>query len=143
MTEPFAPRNDLEEALLAAQQGRISGEEFMRFLLTSQVFMPVEDREPIGGFQMSTRANPLSVQSEAGYRVLVLFTSPERAKTFVQDFPAFKGGLLAEFKWVLERMGSGFGVSLNPGWEVGLDMEPDMIRQLAADVAGPGGSGGP
>jgi len=131
MTEHFEPRNDLEQALVAAQEGRIPGDEFMRLLLTSQVFMPVEDRETIGGFQMSTRANPLSVQSEEGYQVLVLFTSPERAKPFVQDFPAFKGGLLTELKWVLERMGEGFGVALNPGWEFGIDMEPELIRQLA------------
>jgi hypothetical protein len=140
MAEHFEPRNDLEQALVAAQEGRISGEEFMRFLLASQVFMPVEDREPIGGFQMSTRANPLSLQSEEGYRVLVLFTSPERARAFILDFPEFKGGLLTEFKWVLERMGQGFGVSLNPGWEFGIDMEPEMVQRLSGQAGTTPGS---
>lgn len=138
MTEDFEPRNDLERRLVAAQEGRITGEDFMQFLLTSQVFMPVEDREPIAGFQMSTRANPLAIQSEAGYKVLILFTSPERAKPFLQDFPDYRGGLLTDFKWVLERMGVGYGIALNPGLEFGIDMEPDMVRQLAG---GPPGAG--
>ena len=140
MSDTFEPRNDLEQALVSAQEGRISGEEFMRFLLTQQVFMPVEDKEPIGGFQISTRANPLALQSEEGYKVLVLFTSPERARPFLGDFPDFKGGLLTEFKWVLDRMGTGYGISLNPGWEFGIDMEPDMVRQLAGAGPSPSGS---
>ena len=61
---------------------------------------------------------------------LILFTSPERAKTFVQDYPGYEGGLLAEFRWVLERTGSGVGVSINPNWPVGMDMEPEMVQQL-------------
>jgi len=136
MTDAFEPRNDLEQALVEAQEGRIPGDEVMRFLLTQQVFMPVEDRESIGGFQMSTRADPLAIHSEEGYKVLVLFSSPERARGFVQDFPAFKGGILAEFKGVLEKMGVGYGIALNPGWEFGIDMEPDMVRQLAGSEAG-------
>lgn len=131
--EPFQPRNDLESQLLAAQEGRLSGEEFMTRLLGSQVFMPVRETHPIGGFQASDKAVPLSLTSEDGTEVLVLFTSPERAKPFVQDHPAYQGGLLAEFRWVLEKMGDGVGIALNPGWAVGIDMAPGMVRQLLND----------
>ena len=89
----------------------------------------------IAGFQASDKAKPLSVQAEDGTQVLVLFTSPDRAKPFVKDFPGYEGGLLTDFKWVLERSGAGHGISLNPGWEVGMDMEPDMVEQLARDQA--------
>jgi hypothetical protein len=92
MTETFESRDELKERLLAAQEGRLAAGEFIRSLLTSQVFLPVEYREPIAGFQMSSRANPLAVQSEQGYKVLMLFSSPERAKPFVAHFPAFQGG---------------------------------------------------
>ncbi|MCU0936675.1 MAG: hypothetical protein MUF66_11580 [Gammaproteobacteria bacterium] len=83
MADAFEPRNDLEQALTAAQEGRISGDELTRFLLTQQVFMPVEDRGTIGGFQMSTRANPLAIQSEESYKVLLtlgLRAWPSRAR---------------------------------------------------------------
>ena len=73
---------------------------------------------------------PLTVRAEDNTEVLILFTSPERAKRFLQDYPAFDGGLLAEFKWVLERTGSGVGISINPDWPVGMDMEPEMVQQL-------------
>jgi hypothetical protein len=64
---------------------------------------------------------------------LILFTSPERSKVFLQDFPEYDGGLLAEFKWILERTGSGIGVSINPDWPVGIDLEPDMLEQLRSN----------
>lgn len=136
MIEAFDPRNDLERQLVAAQEGLVSEEAFMEALLTSQVFMPVRDHDGIKGFQRSTRAVPLTLHSEEGTEVLILFTSPERARDFLNDFPDYKGGLLAEFAWVLERVGTGAGISLNPGWEVGMDLEPGMVQQLAQSRKG-------
>ncbi len=131
MSGAFHSRNDLERQLVAAQEGMISEETFMDALLGSQVFMPVRDQDGIKGFQRSTRAVPLTLQSGEGIEVLILFTSPERARDFLKDFPGYQGGLLAEFTWVLERVGTGVGIALNPGWEVGLDLEPEMVQQLA------------
>lgn len=136
MSGVFDPRNDLERQLAAAQEGMISEESFMEALLGSQVFMPVRDQDGIKGFQRSTRAVPLTLQSEEGIEVLILFTSPERARDFLRDFPGYQGGLLAEFTWVLERVGSGVGITLNPGWEVGLDLEPEMVQQLIQSQKG-------
>ena len=84
--EPFEPRNDLERQLMDAQEGKISGDIFMSQLLVSQVFMPVNDKVQIQGFQ-SNRTRPLTLQSADGTDVLVLFTSPERAKPFLTQFP--------------------------------------------------------
>lgn len=128
--EVFEPKNELEKKLLAAWEGSLSGDEFMHELMGSEVFMPIEDDRVVEGIQLSTRARPLVLDAEDGSKVLVLFTSPERAKSFLKDFPGYSGGLLAEFKWVLERVGSGHGVSLNPGYEVGFDMEAEMLEQL-------------
>ena len=127
------PRNELEQQLAAAQTGAVEGEAFMDYLLGAQVFLPVrEDASGIGNFQRSDRAVPLTIQSDTG-QVLVAFSSPERAKPFVQDFPGFDGGLLVEFRWVLERVGLGCGVSLNPGSETGLDLSAEDIDALRAD----------
>lgn len=129
--EPFTPHNDLEQQLIAAQEGSVPGEDFMHYLLTAQLFMPVQDEtHAIKGFQRSDKAVPLTLETEDGMQVVVLFTSPERAKPFLTDFPGYTGGLLAEFKWILERMGSGYGVAINPGWSVGIDMDPDMVDQM-------------
>ena len=130
MDQPFTPQNELEQHLLAAQEGSMDEQTFMHTLLTSQVFMPIHDKHGIGGLQTSSSAVPLTLPTEAGFDVIVLFTSPERAKDFLQEHPGYEGGLLAEFTWVLEKMGTGLGITLNPGLEAGLDMEPEMVRQL-------------
>lgn len=133
MNETFDARNELEQKLVAAQEGQLSSEEFMAYLLDTQVFMPVRDSIGIEGFTGSDKAIPLTLKTEDDIEILILFTSPDRAKTFLQDFPGFEGGLLTEFKWVLERTGNGVGISINPNWPVGMDMEPEMVRQLKSN----------
>ena len=133
MQEQFESRNELEEKLVAAQEGRLTSDAFMTYLMDTQVFMPVKDAIGIGGFTGSDKAIPLTLKTEDDIEVLILFTSPERAKDFVQDFPGYEGGLLAEFRWVLERTGSGVGISINPTFPVGMDMEPEMVQQLKAN----------
>jgi len=135
MQDDFEARNELEEKLLAAQNGQLSSDEFMEYLMENQVFMPVKDSIGIEGFTSSDKAVPLTLKTEDGLDVLILFTSPDRSKEFVQDFPGYDGGLLAEFKWVLERTGSGIGISINPNWSVGMDFEPGMIEQLKSNPA--------
>jgi len=136
MTSAHDARNVLEEKLLAAQEGHISSDELLEVLLASQVFMPVQDEKaPALNIQRSTRAKPLSLTAEDGTPILVLFSSPERARPFLADFPDFTGGILESFKWVLERMGTGYGIALNPGSEVGFDMEPETVDELARRVA--------
>ena len=130
MSERFEARNELEQKLMAAQEGSLSENEFMHYLLEAQVFMPVRDSINIAGFTGSNKAIPLTLNTEDAVEVLVLFTSPERAKDFVQDYPGYEGGLLVEFKWVLERTGSGVGISINPNWPVGMDLEAEMVQQL-------------
>jgi len=133
MNETFEARNELEINLLAAQEGQMSSESFMEYLLESQVFMPVKDSIGIEGFTSSDKAVPLTLKTEDNIEVLILFTSPDRSKEFMRDFPGYDGGLLAEFKWVLERAGSGIGVSINPSEPVGMDLEPEMIEQLKSN----------
>lgn len=139
MSEAFEPRNDLEHKLMATHEGRMAQEAFVKELLAEQVFMPVlDDDTGVQGLQRSSKARPLTLQEEGGADVLILFTSPERAKPFVQHFPGYeKGGLLTEFSWVIERIGDGIGIAINPGWDVGIDFEPDMVAAMARDGAHP------
>ena len=130
------PRNELETKILQAQDGHISSDDLLKTLMTSQVFMPVQDaKTPVLNIQRSTRAQPLVMAAEDGTPILVLFSSPERAKPFLQDYPGFAGGILESFQWVLQNMGSGYGIALNPNSELGFDMEPDTVKELAQQVA--------
>jgi hypothetical protein len=62
----------------------------------------------------------------------VLFTSPDRAKAFVRDYPGYGGGLVTELTWILEKLGIGYGVSINPGLPVGIDFQAQDLAQIAA-----------
>lgn len=131
MSQDFQPTNDLEQKLLDAQEGRAAPQEFINTLMGSEVFMPVYEKHQIGGFVSSSQARPLTLEAEeSGEKVLVLFTNPERAKDFVKGFPGYEGGLVAEFSWVLEKLGVGFGISLNPGLDVGIDLEAQALQQM-------------
>lgn len=131
MNTIFEPRNDLEKLLLAAQEGEIEIEEFVEALLGSQLFLPLHDDSPIGNFQRNQTARPLTLTADDGLPVLVMFTSPDRARPFVKDHPGYGGGILTDLHWVFENLGVGYGITLNPGWAAGLDLEPDMVADLA------------
>ncbi|MDH3934737.1 MAG: SseB family protein [Gammaproteobacteria bacterium] len=133
MQETFEARNEVEEKLLSAQEGQLTSEALMEYMMDAQLFMPVKDAIGIEGFTSSDKAVPLTLKTEDNVEVLILFTSPDRSKVFLQDFPGYDGGLLTEFKWVLERTGSGIGISINPDWPVGMDLEPEMIQQLKSN----------
>jgi hypothetical protein len=136
----FEPKNELERQLLAAMMEEISSEQFMDDLMAAQIFMPVQDDDSgIIGFQRSTKATPLVVQDASGLSALVLFTSPERALAFVKDYPGFNGGLLTEFTWVLERMEQGMAIVVNPGLEIGIDIEPETVSRMMMDLASKAG----
>jgi hypothetical protein len=131
----FIPHNALEEQLAAVHAGTLDPEAFVLHLIDQQLFMPVRDeKNPIKGFQRSTQAELLIIEDEEGERVLAVFTSPERAKLFVEHYPEFSGGILTEFSWLLRRIGGGVPIALNPGWDIGMDFDADMIAQLVAQL---------
>ncbi len=135
MDEIFIPRTDLEQKLADLYAGSLTEEAFLEALVSDEVFMPIED-DTVGGVQRSLNAVPLVIEAEGGVPVLFVFTSPERAKPIMADFPGFGGGLLTEFKWLLERVEEGSGIALNPGWETGYDLEPELVARLRTQLAG-------
>ena len=126
------PKNELEHKLQAAMNGEIAPQDFMRELLTQQIFIPVRDDKDhgIAGFQSTTKATPLVVEDEDGQKILVLFTSPERAKEFLADMPGYGGGLLADFAWIVERMEPGFAMAVNPDIDFGIDIGPEEVTEM-------------
>jgi hypothetical protein len=128
--EDFAPKNRIEQKLVDAQEGRLSSEDFMQELLDATIFLPVYD-DSISGIQRSDKAQPISIELEDGTEIMVVFTSPERAKDFLSQAPGQSGGILESFRWIVEHAGTGVGISINPGWEFGLDIEPELVTQLS------------
>ena len=59
----------------------------MRCLLMEQVFMPVTDAVTDDGVKSGNLAQPLVLESEEGMRVMILFSSLDRAWDFVSQLP--------------------------------------------------------
>lgn len=133
-------KNELEKKLLAAISGNLPGEDFMNELLTQQIFIPIKDDKDSGipGLQLTNKATPLVIRDEGDRNILVLFTSPERAKEFLVDVPGYSGGLLADFSWIVERMEPGFAIAVNPGLELGMDIDPEDVTQMLELLAARG-----
>ena len=131
----FAAQNELEKQLMGALDGSMPGEDFIQHLMDAQVFMPIQDEvNAIKGFQRTTKAQPLLVEDENGDQALILFTSPGRAREFVNQHPGYGGGLLTEFSWVLRKMDAPLSIALNPGFETGFDMDAEMVADLMASL---------
>jgi len=135
MNEIIEPRNELEKKLVALHQGEIDGDAFINFLIASEVFMPVHEKYQIGGLQTKEDVpKPLIIDTEEGIPVLITFSSPERAKSFVSKFEGYGGGLLAEFYWVLAVVQEGCAISINPDSDQGLDLVPEQVQQIINSV---------
>ena len=124
--------NEAEELLVKAQSGELDGDAIIQKLMEVTLFMPIYEKVQIGGLQPTTsdQAVPLTLDDESGNKVLILFTSPDMAKTFVKGFPGYGGGLLAEYKWIIEKVGVGYSISINPDHEMGIDLEVGMLQGL-------------
>lgn len=126
----FKPSNELEEALVACHQDAAHWPAFVNTLLSSQIFILIDGdvshepaREPM----------PLVLESPSGFDALILFTSPGRSKPFTARFPQFGHGLLVDCRWILSAIRSDLGVAINPGWSVGLEMEPQGFAKFRKD----------
>jgi hypothetical protein len=125
-----AVKNEAEKLLLKLHASEIDSPAFMTELLETQLFMPIYEKPNSAGIQTTDKATPLTLTAESGEKVLILFSSPESAKSFVQEHEGYGGGLLAEFKWILEKVGTGIAISINPDSELGIDLEAGMIEQM-------------
>ena len=127
LEQPFVPCNPLETSLLMANNGHLSVAEFLRVLLTSEVTVPsaTEVSSEDGSMQ------PLFFKKGQGF-MLAVFTHLERAKKFpeAKSFANMKGTAL------LRALPSEYGIVINPGFSVGLDISAEGIRDIVRDFGG-------
>lgn len=128
--EPFTPANDLERALVACHEDLAHWPAFVHVFLSSQIFILVEGDV---AHESPKEPKPLILESPSGFQSLLLFTSPGRAKPFAQRFPRFGSGRLVDCRWILSTTGPDLGLAINPGWSVGLEMEPRGFAKFRKD----------
>ena len=126
--------NKLEAKLKQLYSDKLDITEFMQFLLTAQVFLPVQDdNTAVSGFQSKPQAKPLIIEfsdNDSEHKTMVVFSSPEKSKLFLSDYPDYSGGLLVDIGWILARISPETSLSINPNMEMGIDLDPSTIQQL-------------
>lgn len=127
-TTEFRPGNELERALVQAQARTMSVDDFFMHLVASQVVLLLDKEVPESGW--SNDISPLTLVSPRGGNVLAVFTGVERATPTSQNSSRHKYALLVDFRWALKGVSPGLGVVVNPGWSVGVEIEPARVAEL-------------
>ncbi len=121
----FVPLNELESALSKTQTGSIPRKQFIQLLVDSELTVSsVTEIMPDGsGFL------PLLLKKEQA-QMLVCFTEHERIGKYAEMAPYCVN---IHGKDLLQRLPEGFGLVINPGLSVSLEITPKEMPQLLKD----------
>lgn len=121
------PRDALEQAILAAREGRSPLEHCLRQLLASELFMlSTSDVGPGGaGFV------PL-LFDHGGVPLAAVYTSIERARLHQH---AARTALRMRGGEIFARTPDGYGIVVNPGHPVGLEIPPQGVKDIVRDLS--------
>lgn len=121
----FTPVNPVEIALAKAMQGGMTVAEFVTILLASNVYVPssTEVQADGNGFR------PLLFDTNEG-TMMSVFTSPERTEASASHLPFC---LMIKCSQLFARMPSDFGIVVNPGWEVGMEIPAQGIQDIRSE----------
>ena len=122
--EKLIPTNDLESMLADSQAGRRSLNEFLQALVSSELFIVSVEDVPPG----ASGINPL-LFDRAGTPMATVFTDASRATRFKKQIKSVirKNGFE-----MLQHIPPGYGVVINPGFDTGLELLPEGIRNVLA-----------
>jgi hypothetical protein len=118
--DAFTPANDLERDLIAAQEGRLEVFHLMSRLWAAEVHVPTAHE-----ITEQKQFAPLVVERE-GNSYVVVCTSLERART-IEGVKSIVG---THVKNLVQSMPQAFGIVINPGWQVGLELPAHGVEQL-------------
>ncbi len=127
----FLASNELEKALIQAQQKNPSVDEFLKVLMDSKIYIMI-DKEVGEEGVWDNSTNIFMLANSKNEPRFAVFTSPERSDEWHKRAPKYQWGLQTDFKWVIKLIGPKAGVVVNPGYSVGCDIEPHIIQELKA-----------
>lgn len=120
----FAPETPIEDRILAAQRGDLSGDALLRELAAATLYIPSADavREDGSGFQ------PILLDMD-GHAFVAVYTAPQRAR---RDKTSHILQSLGSHFFL--RLPSGYGVAINPGYAAQMFVPGHGIAALKQDL---------
>jgi len=127
--QEFVPTSRLEQALSKAKREPETTGAFLGELLRSQVVvLASEDAGPAP--DSTATGNLLVLTNAAGGSVVPVFTTRERANPWHEREPRFQYGLFIGAASLIEGLGSGMGIVVNPGHAAGVEIPPEVIAEI-------------
>ena len=117
----------LEEAIVAGREGRITSQELVGVIWGSELLSVgrLEDAEDPESFQALVLKAP-----DGGPAVAATFTRDERIPDRIRE--AAPMIVQASGEATIRSIASGYGLAINPGSDVGLELGPDGVRAIVA-----------
>ncbi|MFO7859247.1 MAG: SseB family protein [Ectothiorhodospiraceae bacterium] len=130
--DTFEPVNELERALLAAQDGEMDQVSFLEQLAAAQVSILVD--QEFADTEHPEGVRPLVLEGPEGESLLAVFTAPARGYPMTEQNPDFAFAVEVSFPWAVHATWSGMGVVVNPGWGVGLTLPPASVEHMKGNA---------
>lgn len=122
------PANDLERLILDSRAGRAPVENLLRALVAADLYVSsaTEIKDDGSGF------TPLLFDNQAGNLLTAVFTDPSRATAH-----AGRAKYLLRLKGrdLFRRLPAGYGLVINPGHPVGMEIQPFGVEAIVRDFA--------
>lgn len=122
----FKPIDEFEEKLTSASNGEVPFDKFLPDFLAARVSMPSGDHPGDDGMNFI----PLLFDRN-GLQMIACYSHPERLKHFADIAPY---GLEMTGRAVLERLPAEYGLVLNPGYNVGMELFPNTIASIVKEM---------
>lgn len=124
--ESAQPQNELERVLLRAKERTIPLDSFLSLLLASDLFIPSrsEVQADSSGFV------PL-IFDRHGIPMTAVFTVAARVLIYQHEAKYF---LKMNGRELLARMPPDYGIVVNPGHQLGLEILPHGVKQIVRDL---------
>jgi hypothetical protein len=128
----FAPQSPLEQALLDAQEERLSQDAFLEQFMNAPVVI-LADRPVSEAGEWHPETRPLLLGTPKGWPALAVFSHPDRIEALPAELREGHAHLLgATAGWVLQGTGTNLGLVMNPGSPVGFELPPTELARLKA-----------
>ena len=129
--ETELPENELESALVSADESVETRQEFLRTLVKSRVFVLLE--QPWDGKSLPTINNRLLLVTDGQNKeqaMLAVFTTRKRAESFMPDENPFKHAVEVDAAWALLGVPDRSGMIVNPNMKLNFRVSPEVALML-------------
>lgn len=124
MAQDFSPTNTIEVSLQQAMAGKIAMPEFLAELVKSTLYMPSVNEPNEDGSNFV----PLVFEKE-GKSLAAVFTNLALLDTYKNQI---KGNIAMNAGQLLARSAPGYGVVINPGYSLGLEIQEHGIKNIVS-----------